>query len=928
MVHPLPTAPQFVGREPELEALRASWQSGANGVVALIGLGGAGKTAIAARFLDELARCGHPARPEGLFVWSFYQEPDAGYFLNEAYRYFARGDPAAAPAKGAGLLHLLRDALTVGGPHLLMLDGLERVQRQEGQGPGAFGQIEDPLLRGLLTRIAEGVGATTALVTSRFPLTDLEPFLNRGYRHSDVGGLGRPAALALLRGHGVRGDDAALAKLVESYGAHALTLDHLGGLIGQFLDGDPRRAPEAPQLTSPQQDRQALRLARLLDAYQTHLPPAELALIGRLCLLQRSVPLDQVLRMFVCTPAVHLRTARDLEEFVKIIPIPESFPDDFRSELAESIREAIAEALQQATIAGPEDVFVHDIYRAVEKLLEHHEHTIEDDVEELIRLYGDESVAEVTTEQRPLSWQDQRRLRYWIRLYEKHRNHPLASDKKPPEALEFAFLKEGWGEAPASGAYPDLTPADVSRALWRQKRMLQQFAIKHRGLRLVREHCCLFRQKWQASGPLATLDAAGVSSALTALVGRHLVLREADGSLSVHPAVRDYFARMMTATERGFWHHLIGDQLISLVQRPGQRLPTDQGALDLTEEAIAHALGAGRPDKAWNLYADVLGGHRHLAWKLGEMARGLRILRGFDPCPDRWALGWYLRALGELDAAYEQNTFPYFRADIRLLQGRLPQVEAEGDPARAEIAGFLMGRTDIAPPNPLGCAIPRAQILLYQGRTTMAWLATEPEDVYEMIGWEDDRTRCQLYRAEAACRLDDTASMARSLAAAERWVLHSGSVEHLCLYHLVRARMAKKSGDARAAQLAVNEGLHLARQAGLWLYQVELLCVQAELLLTGGQSAAMLLGGSPSATAERSAREAYELASAPDCQFVWGSAEAGHLLGRSLAAQGRLDEALSVLESVRSVRLRIGDHRAEQTEALIRSISRRNEPRA
>lgn len=244
LVHPLPPAPQFVGRERELEALRTSWQSRARGVVALVGLGGAGKTAIAVRFLDELSRPGHPARPEGLFVWSFYQEPDAGHFLNEAYRYFARGDPSASPAKGVGLLHLLRDALMVGGPHLLVLDGLERVQRQEGHGSGLFGQIEDPLLRGLLTRIAEGVGPTTVLVTSRFPLTDLKPHLGRGYRHCDIEGLGLPAALALLRGHGVRGDDATLARLVESYGAHALTLDHLGGLIGQFLGGDPRRAPE------------------------------------------------------------------------------------------------------------------------------------------------------------------------------------------------------------------------------------------------------------------------------------------------------------------------------------------------------------------------------------------------------------------------------------------------------------------------------------------------------------------------------------------------------------------------------------------------------------------------------------------------------------------------------------------------------------
>ena len=34
------------------------------------------------------------------------------------------------------------------------------------------------------------------------------------------------------------------------------------------------------------------------------------------------------------------------------------------------------------------------------------------------------------------------------------------------------------------------------------------------------------------------------------------------------------------------------------------------------------------------------------------------------------------------------------------------------------------------------------------------------------------------------------------------------------------------------------------------------------------------------------AREALQRASAADCQFQWGAAEAGHLLGQALAARG------------------------------------------
>src|SRR5262249_43560643 len=156
----------------------------------------------------------------------------------------------------------------------------------------------DPLLRTLLTRVAGGVGRTAALVTSRFPLTDLHWLRGKGYRHLDVGGLDGPAALALLRARGVVGDDAELGRLVDDYGAHALTLDHLGGLIGQFLGGDPARAPEAPALGTTG-DRQALRLARLLRAYETHLPPAELALLCRLCLLRRSSTADQLAQLFL-----------------------------------------------------------------------------------------------------------------------------------------------------------------------------------------------------------------------------------------------------------------------------------------------------------------------------------------------------------------------------------------------------------------------------------------------------------------------------------------------------------------------------------------------------------------------------------------------------------------------------------------------------
>jgi hypothetical protein len=108
----------------------------------------------------------------------------------------------------------------------------------------------------------------------------------------------------------------------------------------------------------------------------------------------------------------------------------------------------------------------------------------------------------------------------------------------------------------------------------------------------------------------------------------------------------------------------------------------------------------------------------------------------------------------------------------------------------------------------------------------------------------------------------------------------------------------------------VDEGLHVARQCGLRLYLVELLCEQAE----------QHLAGSGDTHAVRPAREAFELASSPDCQFLWGAAEAGHLLGRALSACGRVADARAALERTLAIRYHIDDPRTEQTLALLESL--------
>lgn len=439
VIHPLPPAPHFVGRETELASLHARWRDGFRGVLALVGLGGAGKTAVVARFLDELGSPDFEFPPNRLFVWSFYQEPDSGLFLDEAYRYFAEDAGPLTSAKGGGILHLLHSALAVGGPHLLVLDGLERVQRQED----SYGRIEDPLLKGLIGRLAAGVGETTALITSRFPLTDLAPQLGTGYRLVPVAAIDGESARALLRRRGVAGEDATLNALVDAYGAHPLTLDHLGGIIGQFLGGNAHRAPEAPALSAGGGDRQALRLARLLHAYEAHLPPAELALLCRLCLLRRNLTEEQIRDIFQCSPTVHARTVRQLVEQIGRIQVtPESNPIDVK-DYARAVCHALEAALSTGPLAGPSAAFRSEVIAAVASAVALPESGNEAEFGALAQAYAAASTL-VESDLLPLSAEDRASLRELFARYRELRCNPLLPFCLPLDpTLKEAFDKLG-----------------------------------------------------------------------------------------------------------------------------------------------------------------------------------------------------------------------------------------------------------------------------------------------------------------------------------------------------------------------------------------------------------------------------------------------------------------------------------------------------
>src|SRR5690606_19455398 len=91
----------------------------------------------------------------------------------------------------------LLDALDTAPPGLLVLDGLEVLQA-DGNDTHALGEPTDPLLRRLLRALVRGHGRWRVLVTTRLPLTDLQPWTDAGYHEVRLTPLANDDAVALL----------------------------------------------------------------------------------------------------------------------------------------------------------------------------------------------------------------------------------------------------------------------------------------------------------------------------------------------------------------------------------------------------------------------------------------------------------------------------------------------------------------------------------------------------------------------------------------------------------------------------------------------------------------------------------------------------------------------------------------------------------
>jgi tetratricopeptide (TPR) repeat protein len=255
---------RFFGRSEELALLDAALHGGAESVVALIGPGGQGKTAIVQHWMEGLWKAAD--RPDGVFLWSFYRGKDADLCLRSLYAY-AEGllQPPELSASYCvdHLLPLLRRERWA-----IVLDGTEVAQYDSGSWLGRF---LHPELGRLLEELASEPLPGVVVLTTRFPLPSLTT--RRHARLISLSALDAETARSLLVSLGVRGEAVVLDEVAAAGGYHAKAVELLGTFLVRYHQGDARCHRDLPDLPRTEgASEEEHRVARVLAAFQRKLP--------------------------------------------------------------------------------------------------------------------------------------------------------------------------------------------------------------------------------------------------------------------------------------------------------------------------------------------------------------------------------------------------------------------------------------------------------------------------------------------------------------------------------------------------------------------------------------------------------------------------------------------------------------------------------
>jgi tetratricopeptide (TPR) repeat protein len=281
----------YKGRKDELVLLNRWANDPETRIIAIMGIGGQGKTSLTGRWLkyeriDNLINI-------PVFYWSFYEDLDVGKFFKEIIKFcipitnLTRNNQIEPISFIISLVHEFR--------LLIVLDGLEVLQ-EEAANPN-HGKFNHPLLYHFLLCWVRLKHKSLIILTSRFHFPQLQKYCGIGFHQLDLFRLNKKDGTALLRKLNIFGDEDVIGNYIEKLYGHPLALRVLASNIKRSCFGDISRFNGEIILNDEKNDKLNEKLKRLLNFYEKQLKDGQKELICILSLFKRPIELKSFVNL-------------------------------------------------------------------------------------------------------------------------------------------------------------------------------------------------------------------------------------------------------------------------------------------------------------------------------------------------------------------------------------------------------------------------------------------------------------------------------------------------------------------------------------------------------------------------------------------------------------------------------------------------------